>query len=60
MRVVEGIVGGKAQGHLITFCHPRSAVDSLQAMQWDEREKRGYHALTMESKFVFYLLLEYN
>ena len=53
MRVVEGIVGGKAQGHLITFCHPRSAVDRLQAMQWDEREKRGYHALTMQSKFVF-------
>ena len=53
MRVVEGSVGEKAQGHVITFSHPRSAVDSLQAMQWDEKEKRGYRALTMESKFVF-------
>lgn len=53
MRVVEGSVGEKAQGQVITFSHPRSAVDSLQAMQWDEKEKRGYRALTMESKFVF-------
>ena len=54
MRVVEGIVGGKAQGHLITFCHPRSAVDRLQAMQWDEREKR----VKKERKERFELILD--